>query len=69
MKIQITLPESAIKDVTEYCRVEGIDLHGRMQQELDDFVCNAIGIMEQRRKIRKKIHDFQGSIKELFHAD
>ena len=51
MKIQITIPESAIKDVTEYCRIEGIDLHGRMQQTLNDFVCNAIGQMEQRRRV------------------
>ena len=49
MKIQITISDSAIDDVTEYCRIEGIDLHGRMQQELDAFVNNALNLMEQLR--------------------
>jgi len=37
----ITIPDSAIDDVTEYCRIERIDLQDRMQQELDKFVSNA----------------------------
>ena len=41
MKILITIPDSAIDDVTEYCRIERIDLQDRMQQELDKFVSNA----------------------------
>jgi len=41
MKILITIPDSAVEDVTEYCKIHGIDLHGRLQQELDTFVSNA----------------------------
>lgn len=69
MKIQITIPESAIKDVTEYCRLEGIDLYGRMQQKLDDFVCNAIWYMQQKEQIKKNIYNLQIKIKELLNAD
>lgn len=49
MKITIKIPDSAMFDVTEYCRLEGIDLHGRMQQELDKFTNNALNLMEQLR--------------------
>ena len=41
MDFTITIPDSAIVDVTEYCRIERIDLQDRMQQELDKFVSNA----------------------------
>lgn len=41
MDFTITIPDSAIDDVTEYCRIERIDLQDRMQQELDKFVSNA----------------------------
>ena len=55
MKIQITIPDNAIKDVTEYCKIHGIDLHGRMQIELDKFVANALWHMRRRRQIEREI--------------
>lgn len=50
MKITIEIPESAIDDVKEYCRIEKIDLHARMQQELINFVANAKQQMSKRRQ-------------------
>ena len=54
MKITITIPDDAdiINDVTEYCRATGIDLHGRMQQELDDFVSKARELVRQERLVK-----------------
>ena len=54
MKIILTIPESAIEDVKEYCKLKGIDLHGRMQQKLINFIANAKEQMLQRRLASKK---------------
>ena len=67
MDFTITIPDSAIDDVTEYCRIERIDLHGRLQQELDTFVNNALCQVEQRRRIIKDIANFREAIKELIY--
>ena len=66
MKIQLTIPEFAVKDVKEYCRIEEMDLHARMQGELDTLVKNILWYMEERRQINKGIDK---TIRELFHAD
>jgi len=68
MKIFITIPDSAVDDVTEYCKIHGIDLHGRLQQELDTFVNNALCQVEQRRRIIKDIANFREAIKELINV-
>lgn len=52
MNITIQIPADAVADVVKYCLKEGIDLQGRMQQELDTFVNNAREQMEQRRQIK-----------------
>ena len=57
MKITTTIPESAVEDVKEYCRLEGIDLHDRMQQELINFIANAKEQMLQRRLASKESID------------
>ena len=50
MNITIHIPDPAVEDVTEYCKIHKIDLNGRMQQELDKFVSNALWHMEQWRQ-------------------
>ena len=56
MKILITIPDSAVEDVTEYCKIHKIDLNGRMQQELDKFVSNALWHMEQWKREMELYH-------------
>ena len=68
MNITIHIPDPTVEDVTEYCRVTGIDLHGRLQQELDTFVNNALCQVEQRRRIIKDIANFREAIKELINV-
>ena len=65
MKLIITIPENAVPHIVRYCRIEKIDLQKRMQGELDDFICNALGHMEQRRAIRKYIEAVHNRLKEI----
>lgn len=69
MKILITIADSDMDDVKRYCRLEGIDLHGRMQQELDKFISKARCQMEQRRKINKDLKAFVDTFKKAINAD
>ena len=69
MKITITIPDSAVADVREYCRVTGTDLQGRMQQELDAFVANALCQMKQHIRISRDIDNFQEAIKKTVNAE
>ena len=62
MKLTISIPNNALSDVEEYCRIEGIDFEARIQQEVDRFVNNAIKQMEQRREIKDDI----GAIAKAF---
>ena len=55
MKITITAPDNFDADVVKYCLKEGIDLQDRMQQELNDFVRNAVAHMERERQIREDL--------------
>lgn len=68
MKIQTTIPDDAIDDVREYCRIMKIDLHGRMQDNLDAFVANARWWIGQRKQINEGINNFQETIKEIVHG-
>jgi len=54
MKITITIPDGidVMQDVTEYCRKNRIDLQGRMQQKLDDFVSKARELVRQERLVK-----------------
>ena len=65
MKIQITIPESAMEDVKEYCRIEEMDLHARMQDELDAVVKNILWYMEQKRQVEKSTRNLQETIASL----
>jgi len=62
MKLTISIPDNALSDVEEYCRIEGIDFEARIQREVDRFVNNAIEQMEQRREIKDDI----GAIAKAF---
>lgn len=63
MNITIHIPDNAVADVSEYCRVELHDmLQARIQLVVDTFVSNALGQMAQRREEEQK--EFREKLKE-----
>jgi len=54
MKITITIPDDAVADVEEYCRVEEIDFQGRIQAAAATFIKNTRWWNEEKRKQEKK---------------
>ena len=69
MKLTISIPDNALSDVEEYCRIEGIDFEARIQQEVDRLVNNAIEQMEQRRVVNKVACELQDWFKGIIHID
>ena len=71
MKITITIPDDAdiINDVTEYCRATGIDLHGRMQQELDDFVSKVRELVRQERLVNSGLDEITDTFKKAVEGE
>jgi len=69
MKIQITIPDDTIKDVTKYCKIHGIDLHDRMQQELDDFVSKVRELVRQERLVGKDLGEFVDAFRKAVEGD
>ena len=70
MRLEIHIPDNAIQDVSEYCRIELKDtLQARIQLIVDDFVTNALSHVEQRREIQKGIRELQDLVRGIVLFD
>jgi len=71
VKITITIPDGidVMQDVTEYCRKNRIDLHSRMQQELDDFVSKVRELVRQERLVNSGLDEITDTFKKAVEGE